>query len=73
MLDADLYVELHKVLQSVVTTDSYSLSFTIQPFGAAAVGKGEELGGNSLGIAPLNQACKVTTYLSFDLPCVFRL
>jgi hypothetical protein len=57
MMDADLYVELDKVLKSFVTIDSYSLAFHIQPFGASAVKKGEDRGGNSLGISPVNQAC----------------
>jgi hypothetical protein len=61
MMDADLYVELDNVLKSFVTTDSYSLVFHIQPFGASAVKKGEELGGNSLGISPVNQACKLVS------------
>jgi hypothetical protein len=57
MMDADLYVGLDKVLKSFVTTDSYLLAFHIQPFGASAVKKGEERGGNSLGISPVHQAC----------------
>jgi hypothetical protein len=46
MMDADLYVELDKVLKSLVTIDSYSLAFHIQPFGASAVKKGEDHRGN---------------------------
>lgn len=56
MMDADLYVELDKVLNRFVTIDSYSLAFHIQPFGASAVKKGEDRRGNSLGISPVNQA-----------------
>jgi hypothetical protein len=59
MMDADLYVELGNLLKSFATTDSHPLVFHIQPFDAPAVKKGEERGGNSLGISPVNQACKL--------------
>jgi hypothetical protein len=56
--DADLYAELHGVLQGIVNTTSYSLAFTFQPIGAPAVKKGQEHGGNSLNVLPENQSCK---------------
>lgn len=59
MIDVDLYVELHSVLKNVVTSDPYSLSFTFQPVGPSAVKQGQKHGGNSLGIAPVNQSCKL--------------
>jgi hypothetical protein len=60
MVDADLYMELHSVLKNVVTSDAYSMAFTFQPICPAAVEQGQKHGGNSLGIAPVNQSCKLT-------------
>lgn len=57
-MDMDLYAELHGVLQGIVDTASYSLFFTFQPIAAPAAKKGQEHGGNSLNITPVNQSCK---------------
>jgi hypothetical protein len=59
-MDAKLYGDLHAVLQGIVNTTSYQLAFTYQPLGAAAVKKGQDKGGNSLNISPVNQSCKST-------------
>jgi hypothetical protein len=58
MMDLDLYVELHEILKNLDATALSSVAFTFQPFGATAARKGEERGGNSLGIAPVSQACR---------------
>jgi hypothetical protein len=58
-VDEGLYVELHKVFQEIATnTASYSLAFTFQPLGAAAIKKGEQKGGNSMNIPAESQACE---------------
>ncbi|KAE9370896.1 FAD-binding domain-containing protein [Stipitochalara longipes BDJ] len=56
MMDLGLYVELHEVLKNIDISALSSLAFHFQPFGASASGKGEERGGNSLGIVPVSQA-----------------
>ncbi|KAN0105974.1 FAD-binding domain containing protein [Hyaloscypha variabilis] len=56
MMNLDLYVELHEILKNLDATALSSVAFTFQPFGATAARKGEERGGNSLGIAPVSQA-----------------
>lgn len=62
-MDPGLYVELHEILKNIDTTALSSLAFTFQPFGLSAAKKGEERGGNSLGIAPVSQACMLSSGL----------
>ncbi|KAL9067841.1 MAG: hypothetical protein Q9157_006682 [Trypethelium eluteriae] len=54
--DADLYLELHKVLQDIAKSAAVTLQFTFQPIGKAAVNKGNEYGGNCLNIPRENQS-----------------
>ncbi|KAE8449146.1 hypothetical protein EG329_008530 [Mollisiaceae sp. DMI_Dod_QoI] len=50
-VDSDLHVELHKKLQEIASDSKFTLVFTIQPIGKAAVEKGVTLGGNSMNIS----------------------
>ncbi|KAI9711712.1 MAG: hypothetical protein M1820_001856 [Bogoriella megaspora] len=55
-VDADLYSRLHKTLQEIATSSSFTLQFAIQPVAILGVQKGDECGGNSLKIPPENQS-----------------
>ncbi|CZR54640.1 uncharacterized protein PAC_04524 [Phialocephala subalpina] len=49
-VDADVYLELHKKLQEIAADSPFTLVFTIQPIGPAAVEKGKAQGGNCMNI-----------------------
>jgi len=62
--DEKLYLKFHDILKDIAGDSSYSLSFTIQPLGEAAVKKSKEHGGNVLNISPESQSCKSKSALS---------
>ncbi|KAF8861918.1 FAD-binding domain-containing protein [Acephala macrosclerotiorum] len=49
-VDSTVYLDLHKKLQEIVADSPFTLVFTIQPIGPAAVEKGKAQGGNCMNI-----------------------
>ncbi|KAF4620240.1 hypothetical protein G7Y89_g14580 [Cudoniella acicularis] len=65
LVDAELYLELQRILHDILTSttvngtptsESFSMNFTIQPMSPAAVAKGKEQNRNCMNIKPVSQA-----------------